>query len=384
MDFTLLRLCALAWAAVACVPALVLLGVAHTGTGRVFAVAALLIGLAPLAGCLARERASRAWARAAMVLPLGWLVLTVWLVFQAPSGRALPGARVHTVYTRGSWQFPRFALGNLLPEVDQLRLGFRVAQAGDPLFTGEQRRRVEPLTTSLYDELEADPDFHALGSAMPHVYEAIWGLGDGDEQAYVYLPPTVDRTKPSPVLVFLHGSGGNFKAYTWLLSQVADELGLVVVSPGFGLGDWRKESTPGVIQRALNEAGRLAVLDPGRRHLAGLSNGGLGVCQAGLALGTEFQTLIFLSPVMDDETLGSPGFARQWRGRPVRVITGVEDERVPVAYVRERAQKLRAIGAEVSLREIPAADHFMLFSHRRDVLAELTKWLGEGKLKSDL
>lgn len=377
MDFTLLRMCGLAWAAVSCGPALVLLGVAHTGTGRVFAMAALLIGLAPLAGCLARERESKAWARAGVALLLSWLALTLWLLFRAPAGKVAPGARVHTAYTRGAWQFPRFALGNLLPEVDQVRLGFRVAQAMDPLFNGGQRRHLEPLTTAIYDELEADPDFHALGSAMPHVYDAMWGLGDGDEQAYVYIPPTVDRAKPSPVLVFLHGSGGNFKAYTWLLSKVADELGLVVVAPGFGLGEWRKESTPDVIRRALREAGRLAVLDPRHQHLAGLSNGGLGVCQAGLAQGTEFRTLIFLSPVMDDEALASPGFARLWQGRSVRMITGMDDDRVPVAYVRERAEKLRALGAAVTLREIPAADHFMLFSHRQEVLALLAKWLRE-------
>jgi hypothetical protein len=155
-------------------------------------------------------------------------------VAESPSGRAPGGAAVQHRYVGGRDGFRRYALGNLFPENDQFALGFHLVPAMDPLFTRKQARMLSGLTASIYTELEADAAFHALGSVMPEAYDELWGLPFDRGHYYLYVPPRLDRSVPQPALVFLHGSGGNFKAYTRLLSKLADELGVILIAPSYG------------------------------------------------------------------------------------------------------------------------------------------------------
>ena len=107
----------------------------------------------------------------------------------------------------------------------------------------------------------------------------------------------------------------------------------------------------------------------------GLSNGGLGVSQAGSSQGNRFRSLIFLSPVFDGPAVRSPEFVQGWKGRPVLVISGVADERVPFDYVSETVSTMTREGVLVTLKPIDGADHFMLFSHREAVIGAITAWL---------
>ncbi len=377
MGFTFVRIFCL-FLAVAGVPlSLLLLAVHESREGLFFGVAALLGSAAPLMGCLARERQSARWGRAGLVAVLGWAVLTAGLALRAPDGRLPVTARVQHRYSggEGAWRFPRYALGNLLPELDQFLMGFRIVPAMDPLFTMKQATEVCRLTTGIYGELEGDADFHALGSVMPHAYDEIWGLEHDHGHSFLYIPARLDRAKPQPVLVFLHGSGGNFKAYTWLLAQVAEELGMVVIVPSYGLGNWRAGATEAVVKAALADAAGVVAIDPQRRHLMGLSNGALGVSHAGSTMGDQFASLIFLSPVIDRAATKSPVFLESWKDRPILMISGALDDRVPILYVTSMATILRDQGAQVKMTTVEGADHFMLFSHRQAVLREIAAWL---------
>src|SRR5262249_24885010 len=151
---------------------------------------------------------------------------------------------------------------------------------------------------------------------------------------FLYVPPRLDRNTPAPALVFLHGSGGNFKSYTWLLSKVADERGLVLIAPSFGMGNWDPQHGTEAVLAALNDAAKDVQLDMDHVHLAGLSNGGLGVSHlAASPAGQLFRSLIFLSPVCDENDLGSKQFWLQEREKPVLIITGALDDRVPLPFV---------------------------------------------------
>ncbi len=302
---------------------------------------------------------------------VGYGVVFVW----APDGRAAPTARVQNRYVGDVWGYRQFALGNLVPELDQFRLGFRVISRLDPLFDGEQAERLATWTSTIYDRLEADPEFLALGSAMPHVYEDLRGGNTRSGHYFLYVPKRLKRDEPQAVLVFLHGSGGNFKAYTWLLAQVADRVGCVVVAPSFGMGDWRAPESAQVVNRVLDDAQSVVALDATRMHLMGLSNGGLGVSQVAAAMGERFSSLVFLSPVFDESALSSLSFASTWRGRDVLVMSGSDDKRTPIRYVLREVAAMRADGLVVDLESYDGADHFLFFSHADEVLARLETWL---------
>lgn len=344
---------------------------AHTGRGRLFAVAGCALGLALIFAGMRRVVMRRLMPVASIVAVVGYGVVLRW----APDGRSAPEARVQNRYVGDGWGYRRFALGNLVPELDQFRLGFRVVSRLDPLFDVEQAERLSAWTTAIYDRLEADPEFRALGSAMPHAYADLRGGGAQSGHYFLYVPERLKRDEPQPVLVFLHGSGGNFKAYTWLLSRVADRAGCVVVAPSFGLGDWRAPESARVVDDALDDARRVVALDATRMHLMGLSNGGLGVSQIAAAEGGRFSSLVFLSPVFDEGALSSLSFASKWRGREVLVMSGVDDKRTPIDYVSREVGAMREDGVRVDLEPYEGADHFLFFSHTDAVQARLETWL---------
>jgi len=370
-----IRVLSIAVAAVPLLLSILLLLVCTTNEGAGFGVSGMLLSLAPMLACFAWERKSkRLWAAAATAV-VSWTVITFWLTINAPNGQASSSAKVQHHFAHKSGAFRHHALGNLLPEVDQFMLGFRLVPAVDPYFTMAQSKKLSRLTASIYQELEADNDFHALGSMMPEAYNELWGRRFDHGHYFLYVPERLDRHQPQPTLVFLHGSGGNFKAYTWLLSKVADDLGMILIAPSYGMGNWHEPDTSRVVQAALDDAAKVIAIAPRQMHLIGLSNGGLGVSQAGSSLGDTFQSLTFLSPVFDGSAVGSPEFVQHWKGRPVLVISGRADERVPFAYVAETVSTMISEGITVTLKSIDGADHFMMFSHGNEVIGMISTWL---------
>jgi predicted esterase len=339
-----------------------------------FAIGALLLGAAPALAWL-RPGVPRL-QRAGVAAFALWLLITLGLILVSPNGSPPKNARVQNRYSDGDWHYQRFALGALLPEIDQLTLGFQLVPIVDPLFTRKQAQSLSDLTRSIYAELEADADFRALGSVLPEAYNEIWGQRFDHGHYFLYVPPHLDRKTPAPALVFLHGSGGNFKAYTWLLSKVADERGMVLVAPTFGAGNWDAQHSVPVVMAALNDAARAVPIDLNHVHLAGLSNGGLGVSHvAASEAGRRFRSLIFLSPVCDDTALRSKEFSRQAPAKPVLIITGEEDDRVPLPHVTTCAGIMKTAGAHVEMSAYAGADHFLVFSHRERFLKQLSDWL---------
>lgn len=353
-----------------------LLIVAVTFQGRVFAVGAISLGLVPL---LAWMNPENKWLRrAALALLLLWMGIAIWLVRVSPNGKPLTGAhaRVENRYVGGKWNYQTLALGALLPEVDQFMLGFHLMPFLDPLFTQRQAGPLINDTREIYQELEADPDFHALGSVMPDAYNEIWGLPFDRGHYFLYVPRSLDRTTPAPALVFLHGSGGSFKSYAWLLSKIAEEQGMVIIAPSCGLGNWKAPRAPQMVVEALDDAAKVVALDVGRIHLAGLSNGGLGVTRTLVSpYANRFRSVILFSPVCDDQAVNSPAFAEGVRGKPVLVISGELDDRVPVEYVKKCAEVMRKGAIHVQLNAYPQANHFLMFSHRERWREEVSAWL---------
>ena len=354
---------------------LMLLFACETRTGLAFAIAGLGLGGAMILGAIAIEQSSKVWRRAAASSFGLWAILTIGLWINAPDGHTATGSSVQHRFSNGQWSFKRHALGNMLPEIDQFRLGFKLVPAIDPLFTRQQGHRLAEWTSSIYQELEANPDFNALGSVMPLAYDELWGREFDCGHYILYQPKRPPSSPSNPVLVFLHGSGGNFKAYTWVLSQVAEELGMIIIAPTYGMGNWHEPATTNLIENAIQDARKIADIDLSQIHLMGLSNGGLAVSQAGLHLGKRVRSLCFLSPVFERMLIGTPEFSALWTGRPVLVVSGKHDDRVPIDYVKASADMMSSAKIDVTFTAVEDADHFLLFSHRQQVIRAVIEWL---------
>lgn len=349
----------------------------NTWQGRLLSVSVGMMGAGPLLWCIAYERESLLQRRLGQIMLLAGIAGFVVVAWQAPAGHTTESARVHARYSKSSGRHAAGSIGSLLPEIDQINLGYAVAVAFDPLFTREQHAELSSMTATLYAEMDAEPDFVSIGSALPAIYREMSFANFRDGHYFHYIPTSVDRSKPAPALVFLHGSGGNFKAYLWLLTKVADDVGCIVVAPTFGMGNWEKRGAYEAVTAAIADAGRHAAIDPEKMHLMGLSNGGKGVCLAESAAGPRFRSLIFLSGVFHNR-ITPEKLAERLPNRAALVISGGSDDRVPWDYVADYAGRLEKSGMRVTTRRFPEDDHFLFFRKREEVLGEITRWMKAG------
>ncbi|MCX6847332.1 MAG: hypothetical protein NTY98_00265 [Verrucomicrobia bacterium] len=345
-----------------------------TWQGMLLSAAFGLLAISPLLYWIGDERGSMLQMRLGKVFFLVACVGAAVACRQAPDAHTPETARIHSRFSDGGWHYNRYSIGSLLPEIDQLNLGYAVAVAFDPFFTRQQRSDLAAMTDIMYAEIGADADFTAVGSALPSIYRELCIKEFRDGHYFHYIPTSVDRTKPTTALVFLHGSGGNFKAYAWLLSKIADELGITVIAPSFGMGNWEKPGGYEAITRAISDADKHAAIDPDQIHLMGLSNGGKGICLAESTAGPKFRSLIFLSAVFHSRVRPAE-LAARWLPRRVLILSGGSDDRVPWEYVSGYAEKLKAGGLDVTSHRFDGEDHFLFFRQRAAVLELVAGWI---------
>ena len=352
--------------------ALWFLGYAVTLWGKLAALWSLVVALWPLVAYwgFRHKGAGWRWANRAMVVTIIGGVIAA--IGAAPAGTTPPQSPISQHFT-SQRPFPRYTPTNIVPETEQINLGFLVTPFVDPLFTYDRAKRVAPFTLQLYQQMEADPNFQQLGSAMGWAYSDLLGLPFNVGHYYLYTPQN-RGTGPLPAVVFLHGAFGNFKSYTWVWSKLAEQLGYVIISPSFGFGNWQRPEGAAAVQEVLADVQQDVLLDEANIYLAGLSNGGLGVSRLANDNPDQFRGLIFISPVMATVVTNSQ-FQQAWATRPVLVITGEADERIPLSYVNDRVASLQAAGVAVSYFTYPNEDHFLFFSQADVIVPQIGQWL---------
>ena len=352
-----------------------LLFAAQTWTGTGLALSGLITLLLPITLLFSYQLPihHRLWRRVSLVLGFCLVGLIGSILWRTPTGSPNINSPVSHQFSQPT-TFPRFVLPNVVPEVEQLNLGFTVMSYLDPILDTTQATYLSELTFTIYSEMENDPNFHALGSVMGWAYAEILGKPFNVGHYYRYIPQN-HGNKPLPVLIFLHGSAGNFKGYFWLLSKLAEEQGMIIIAPSFGFGNWQPPDGTEAVLAALFRTAAQTPIDQKRIYLAGISNGGLGVSRAAATSPNQFCGLIFLSPVMDQGIVDGQAFQRAWQERPILVITGEDDRRVPLGFVEERIMHLKNGHVDVTPIYYPNEDHFLFFSQPEPVLNNISTWI---------
>lgn len=297
------------------------------------------------------------------------------ILVQPPTGQPAEGSPVSNEFVGDKRPFHRYTLPNIVPEKEQINLGYRLMPLVDPYLTRQQARRVSVFTFDLYDEMEADSNFRALGSVMGWAYADLAGRPFNIGHYYLYQPQSVSNDVAKPALVFLHGSGGNFKPYLWIWSKFAEENGYVIIAPSYGFGNWDAEEGVTAVQFALTDAMTKTNIDPDQIYLAGLSNGGLGASRTAAQFPDVYRGVISLSPVMDTQIVDGEAYQGVWNGRKHLIITGEVDKRIPIGYVNNRVTNLQTGGVNVTYHIFPTEDHFLMFSQPDAVMTQISTWL---------
>lgn len=353
--------------------AALLVVVAATSRSRVCGLAVALVLVLSAWWCLASlrplsRRPTATQVAAVLVTASG---LLAWCIADSPSEQLPPGTRGFGSVFRSPQRFRRLSPAWIVPERDQVRLGGLVLPWVDPHLSREQGKRFRLAFDCVYAALERCKDFADAGSAMGEAYANMF-LGAGPVgHMYVYYPAASGRL---PVLVFLHGWLGNLKAYSWAWREFADLNGFAIIAPTFGNGVWLGQQADDILQwtaQVIRADGRL---DPGRVFVVGLSNGGTGVTRWATLLRETYQGLVYLSPVMRG-TAESPDFVSAVGTRPLLVVHGGDDNRIPPGYVLEQVAELEAAGVRVERLCYSGEDHVLVLTARKRLHADLRRWI---------
>lgn len=173
---------------------------------------------------------------------------------------------------------------------------------------------------------------------------------DEPRDGLVFVPLKYHPARPAPLVVLLHGAGGDARGTLPILRDQAKLWGAVVLVPESRASSWdviRGGYGPDVafIDQALGQVFERYAVDPERMAVAGFSDGASYALSLGLANGDLFKDILAFSP----------GFAAPARtaGRPRVFISHGDDDRVlPVERCgRPLAKKLTAAGYDVDYRE---------------------------------
>lgn len=187
----------------------------------------------------------------------------------------------------------------------------------------------------------------------------------------VYVPKSYSASKPTALVIALHGLGGNedgfFDNYEKLPPQLAEQHGLLMAAPlGFrrdGFYGSQMMSGGDVATRRRSEFSEKDVLevlrlmkaaynvDDSRIYLMGHSMGAIGTWALGSKYPQTWAALVTFAGT------GQPTLAENMKTIPQFVVHGDADNTVNVSGSRNMVAKLKELNANVTYIEVPGGSH---------------------------
>lgn len=189
----------------------------------------------------------------------------------------------------------------------------------------------------------------------------------------VYVPEYYTPDRTWPLVMALHGGSGNGRAFLWNWLADARGRGAIVVAPAaIGptwvlLGD--DADTPN-LTRILGLVASRWRIDPARRLLTGMSDGGTFGYVSGLRADAPFTHLAPVAATFHP-LMAQYADANRLRDLPIHVVHGRLDWMFPVATARAARDALADAGAAVTYRELDDLSH----CYPREINVTLLDWL---------
>lgn len=169
--------------------------------------------------------------------------------------------------------------------------------------------------------------------------------------ALLYVPPTYQVKQPAPLVVMLHGAGGDARGGLKLLMPFADAAGLILLAPASRQKTWDiifgSQYGPDIalIDTALEKVFSRYAFDRNRIAVGGFSDGASYALSIGITNGDLFTHVIAFSP-------GFMAPAGQ-QGKPRLFIShGTQDKVLPIDRCsRKLVPQLERAGYDVLYRE---------------------------------
>ena len=209
--------------------------------------------------------------------------------------------------------------------------------------TDEQHRQAVAL-----GRLLARPTPQSVGGAVSLGLQPL-GL-DAKRDALLYVPESYQASKPAPLVLMLHGAGGNAQGGLTPFLQLADAAGVILLAPSSCLQTWDVlfgQYGPDVtfIDSALAATMSRYAIDPTRIAVEGFSDGASYALSIGITNGDLFTHVIAFSP-------GFMAPAAQVGEPRLFISHGTRDSVLPIDVCsRKIVPQVRRAGYDVLYRE---------------------------------
>jgi pimeloyl-ACP methyl ester carboxylesterase len=172
----------------------------------------------------------------------------------------------------------------------------------------------------------------------------------------VFVPSQYDGKKPAPLVVALHGMGGDensmFDSYRETMKVEAQRVGFLVVCPkGRDSASMYRASAEQDVMDVLAEVQRDYRVDPARVYLMGHSMGGYGTWSVAMSHPDVFAALGPISGGGDTNALV------KIKSIPAYIVHGDNDKTVNVLQSRRMVEAGKKIAMNIVYVEIPGGSH---------------------------
>ncbi|MBW4564982.1 MAG: phospholipase [Mojavia pulchra JT2-VF2] len=157
----------------------------------------------------------------------------------------------------------------------------------------EQNRRAAALGKLLARPMQPQQKSTTVG---------LQSLGlDSERDALLYVPKSYQADKPAPLIVMLHGAGGDARGGLTPFLHQADDAGLILLAPASRLKTWdmlygEYGADIAFINQALMQTFNRYAVDPAHIAVEGFSDGASYALSVGITNGDLFSHIIAFSP----------------------------------------------------------------------------------------
>ncbi|HEX4305070.1 MAG TPA: hypothetical protein VHZ54_03445, partial [Solirubrobacterales bacterium] len=187
---------------------------------------------------------------------------------------------------------------------------------------------------------------------------------DGPVPYWAFVPTSYDRSNltPAPLLVWLHGCGGESSGDIWVVDPGAEEepQDWVTIAVGGREGEcWTPRVDEAKVMGALADVETHFNIDRGRVVLGGYSSGGDLAYRTGFRHSETFAGLLIenSSPFRDTESSAAESLAAATRKLPIVHLAHLGDTTYPIEGVRREVGEVAAAGFPIELIERPGAHY---------------------------
>ena len=243
-------------------------------------------------------------------------------------------------------------------------------------FDDSRSKEAKKALKATYDDMEyLAPDLLDYGTQLPALYHS-WGGKPSDQlHRYIYRSPKGSESPSMPVVLLLHGNTGNIKAGPWAFKRLADDVGMAIVAPTFGKGDWESDGAKERLEEALAFIKRQPDLDSAAIILAGYGTGGHGVLLGARELPHAFKGYVHISSPVTEATIESFADSGPLKDLKTLVIHGSRDRLIRAEGVEKATAMLHRLQMPVVYQRFEDEGAVLLFKRNEDVMTRISTWM---------